>query len=53
MNKTMQAVLRALSYGGIEVEATRRLADLKKLDPMRIYCTMKPDDKSRLKQTGI
>ncbi len=37
MNKTMQAVLRALSYGGIEVEAARRLADLKKLDPMRIF----------------
>ncbi len=36
--KTMQTILHALSYGGIEVEAARRLADLKKLDPMRIFC---------------
>lgn len=34
--KTMRAVLQALSFGNIEVEASRRLADLKKLDPMRI-----------------
>ncbi|NCB91880.1 MAG: alpha/beta hydrolase [Clostridia bacterium] len=32
----MRAVLQALSFGNIEVEASRRLADLKKLDPMRI-----------------
>ena len=37
MNKTMQAILQVLSYGGIEVEAARRVADLKKLDPMRIF----------------
>ncbi|MDO4453505.1 MAG: alpha/beta hydrolase [Eubacteriales bacterium] len=33
----MRAVLQALSYGNIEVEGARRLADLKKLDPMRIF----------------
>lgn len=37
LNKTMRAILQALSYGNIEVEASRRLADLKKLDPMRIF----------------
>ncbi len=37
MTKAMRAVLQALSYGNIEVEAARRLADLKKLDPMRIF----------------
>ena len=37
MNKTMQAILQALSYGGIEVEAARWIADLKKLDPLRIF----------------
>ena len=37
MNKTVQAILQVLSYGGIEVEAARRVADLKKLDPMRIF----------------
>ena len=36
-SKTMRAVLQALSYGNIEVEGARRLADLKKLDPMRIF----------------
>lgn len=35
--KPMQTILHALSYGNIEVEASRRLADLKKLDPMRIF----------------
>lgn len=37
MTKAMRAILNALSYGNIEVEASRRLADLKKLDPMRIF----------------
>lgn len=37
MNKAVRAILQALSYGGIEVEAARRMADLKKLDPMRIF----------------
>lgn len=37
MNKAMRAVLQALSYGNIEVEAARRLADLRKLDPIRIF----------------
>lgn len=37
MTKAVRAVLQALSYGNIEVEAARRLADLKKLDPMRIF----------------
>ena len=33
----MQTILQALSFGGIEVESARRIADLKKLDPMRIF----------------
>lgn len=37
ITRTMRAILQALSYGNIEVEASRRLADLKKLDPMRIF----------------
>lgn len=35
--KTMKAVLKALSYDSIEVEASRKLADLKRLDPMRVF----------------
>ena len=35
ISKTMQTILHALSYGNIEVEASRRLADIKKLDAMR------------------
>lgn len=35
--KTMKAILQALSYGNIEIEASRRLANLKRLDPMRIF----------------
>lgn len=35
--KPMKTILQALSYGDIEVEAARRLADLKKLDPLRIF----------------
>lgn len=35
--KTMRTILHALSYGNIEVESSRRLVDLKKLDAMRIF----------------
>ena len=35
--RTMKTILHALSYGNIEVEASRKLADLKRLDPMRIF----------------
>ena len=37
ISKTMHTILHALSYGNIEVESSRRLADLKKLDAMRIF----------------
>ncbi len=37
ISKTMQTILHALSYGNVEVEASRRLADIKKLDAMRIF----------------
>lgn len=37
ISRTMRTILHALSYGNVEVEAARRLADLKKLDPMRIF----------------
>lgn len=34
---TARKILKALSFDGIEVEASRHLADLKKLDPMKIF----------------
>lgn len=37
INKTMRKVLKALSFGGIEVEASRHLANLKALDPLKIF----------------
>ena len=37
MKKAVKAILNVLSYGGIEVESARRLADIKKLDPIRIF----------------
>ena len=37
ISKTMRTILHALSYGNIEVDASRRLADIKKLDAMRIF----------------
>ena len=33
----MQTILHALSYGNIEVESSRRLVDIKKLDAMKIF----------------
>ena len=33
----MRSILHALSYGNIDVESSRRIADLKKLDAMRIF----------------
>lgn len=37
INKAMRAVLKALSYSGFEVEAARHLANLKSLDPMKLF----------------
>ena len=37
ISKTMRAILHALSYGNIEVESSRRLVDIKKLDAMNIF----------------
>ena len=37
INKSMRKVLKALSFDGIEVEATRHLANLKAIDPMKIF----------------
>ena len=37
ISKTMRAILHALSYSNVEVEAARKLAELKKLDAMRIF----------------
>ena len=36
-NHTTRAILKAFSFDGIEVEASRHLADLKRLDPMKIF----------------
>lgn len=37
ISKTMRAILHTLSYGNIEVEFSRRLVDIKKLDAMNIF----------------
>lgn len=37
INNTARRILKALSFDGIEVEASRHLADLKRLDPMKIF----------------
>ncbi len=37
INHAAKKILKALSFDGIEVEASRHLADLKKLDPMKIF----------------
>lgn len=37
ISKTMKTILHALSVGNIEVETSRRLADLKQLDATRIF----------------
>ena len=37
INKTTRKILKALSFDGIDVEVSRHLADLKRLDPMKIF----------------
>ena len=37
INKSMRRVLKASSFDGIEVEASRHLANLKAIDPMKIF----------------
>ena len=35
INQTAKKILKALSFDGVEVEAFRHMADLKRLDPMK------------------
>lgn len=37
ISNTTRKILKALSFDGIEVEASRHLADLKRLDPLKIF----------------
>ena len=37
INQSMKKILKALSFDGIEVEASRHLANLKAIDPMKIF----------------
>ena len=37
INHSMKKILKALSFDGIEVEASRHLANLKAIDPMKIF----------------
>ena len=37
INKSMKKVLKALSFDGIEVEAARQLANIKAIDPLKIF----------------
>ena len=37
INIATKAILKILSFGGIDVEVSRQLADLKRLDPMKIF----------------
>ena len=37
ISKTMKTILHTLSHGNIEVDSSRKLADLKQLDAMRIF----------------
>lgn len=37
INKAVRLALKALSYGGIDVEASRHLVNLKTLDPFKIF----------------
>lgn len=37
INKTMRRVLKALSFDGVEVEAFRHIANLKAIDPLKIF----------------
>lgn len=43
INQTAKKILKALSFDGVEVEAFRHMADLKRLDPMKIF--IKIDEK--------
>ena len=53
MPRAVRTVLHALSYGGIEVDASRKLADIKKMDPMRIfYKTLDAEDNKSYLWTG-
>lgn len=37
INKPLRLALKALSYGGIEIESARHLANLKSIDPLKVF----------------
>lgn len=37
INKAMRALLKVMSYGGVDVEASRHIANLKALNPMKLF----------------
>ena len=37
INQAAKKILKALSFDGVEVEMFRHMADLKRLDPMKIF----------------
>ena len=37
INQAAKRILKALSFDGVEVDAVRHMADLKRLDPMKIF----------------
>ena len=37
INQAAKRILKALSFDGVEVDAFRHMADLKRLDPMKIF----------------
>lgn len=37
INKPLRLALKALSYGGIEIESARHLANLKAIDPLKVF----------------
>ena len=45
INQTAKKILKALSFDGVEVEAFRHMADLKRLDPMKNFFIKKIDEK--------
>ena len=49
INQTAKKILKALSFDGVEVEAFRHMADLKRLDPMKIFYK-KVDEKTEVMQ---
>ena len=53
INQAAKRILKALSFDGVEVDAFRHMADLKRLDPMKIFYKKSTDQLADTEHSAV